>query len=233
MHVGCVCLYDTVALLTVSQYWQIEEEYEMGLLKRKEGRKGISRILLAFRCIPGIPATLDALSQMLEVPKYVVAEHALQIGLGHIFGQMQDEKLKGKLQNHLLYEHHLADELPSEKLETDAIVDHMGLAPEQEELAGSALILLGFLKEIDIPPDVANKWIGKQISKLRVQVSRDKLSKTIGLMYIKEYHRQHPRLVVSFIRVLRKYPLEELEAVLDLTDDEENWDSDEESDDMD
>ena len=205
----------------------------MGLLKRKEGRKGIPRILLAFRCIPGISVTLDALSQMLGVPKYVLAEHAMQIGILHIYGRMQDEELKGKLQNHLLYEHHLADELPSEELETDAIVDHMGLAPEQEELARSALRLLTLLKQRDIPPNVANKWMQAQINKLSARVRQDELKKMIGFKYIEEYHRQYPRLVSSFLIILRKYPLEELEAVLGLADDDEDWDSDEESDDMD
>jgi len=200
----------------------LKEENKMGFLKRKKKKEEKLRKTFGFQCIPGIPLMVETLRQMLEVPKYVVAEHAMQIGLGYMFGLTQNDELKENLQKHLIYEHHLVDELASEDFEIDAIVDHMGLLPEQEEMARSALRLLGLLKQRDIPPDVASKWIRSQISELSVQVTWDEIRKMVDFGLIEEYHRQFPRLVPGILRILRKYPLEEFEAVLDLADDDED-----------
>jgi len=51
------------------------------------------------------------LAQVLELPKYVITEHALQLGCYQIYAASKDPEKRRELQEHLIKVHLLGDEL--------------------------------------------------------------------------------------------------------------------------
>lgn len=79
---------------------QSEDNDDEELEREKPGRK-----LLAFRCSPAIQITAKVLAQKLHVDLYIVAEHALQLGLIDIASVMKDPEETELLREHLNEEH--------------------------------------------------------------------------------------------------------------------------------
>jgi hypothetical protein len=71
--------------------------------KKGGGRK--KRQVFGFLCKPGLIVVTKSLASELEMPIYVIAEHALQLGGAQIYMNSQDEVLKKKLMIHLNQEH--------------------------------------------------------------------------------------------------------------------------------
>jgi hypothetical protein len=79
-------------------------KYRKKLEKRfKNGE--IGRRQLNFTCDVGLIARLRLLAKYLHTPFYLLAEHALELGLSEIRVKIQDSALTEILQRHLLNEH--------------------------------------------------------------------------------------------------------------------------------
>jgi len=55
------------------------------------------------------------MATILEVPRYVIAEHLLQLGSYHLIGVIKDREKREKLVEHLVKVHLLGDELSDDE----------------------------------------------------------------------------------------------------------------------
>jgi len=94
----------------------------MKLLKRLKARylhpverkyvKTIARRQLNFACNENLVLAITGLSRLLKVPKYVIAEHALQVGLQETFEDViQGAEQRETLTEHLVKIHLLGEEV--------------------------------------------------------------------------------------------------------------------------
>lgn len=58
---------------------------------------------------------IKALAAILEVPRYVITEHLLQVGTYHILTAIRDEDKRRKLREHLVKVHLLGNELQDDE----------------------------------------------------------------------------------------------------------------------
>jgi len=77
----------------------------------KQFTRQIGRKQFNFACDQGIVLQLEALARKLEVPKYPLAEHLLQIGLESCLVESRDDTLRELLQRHLVHDHLLVEGL--------------------------------------------------------------------------------------------------------------------------
>ena len=81
----------------------------------KKYAKVIRRRQLNFNCGEGIIIGIKLLAAILEVPRYVIAEHLLQLGSYHVLTVINDKGKRQKLQEHLVKVHLLGDELSDDE----------------------------------------------------------------------------------------------------------------------
>jgi len=70
-----------------------------------------NRVQLDFACDVRLVARLKLLARYLDTPCYLLAEHALEVGLGEVRASIEDRALTELLQRHLLERHLLVGEL--------------------------------------------------------------------------------------------------------------------------
>jgi len=79
-------------------------------LERKYA-KTIKRKQLNFNCSEDIILGVQFLAAVLEIPRYVIAEHLLQLGSYHVVKAIKDPEKRDKLVEHLVKVHLLGNEL--------------------------------------------------------------------------------------------------------------------------
>lgn len=73
--------------------------------------KAIKRQQLNFNCSEDIIEGIRVIAAILEVPRYILFEHLLQLGSYHMVKAINDPKNREKLISHLVEVHLLGDEL--------------------------------------------------------------------------------------------------------------------------
>ena len=91
------------------QLFRAVKRYKKRLKKRFT--RQIGRRQFNFACDQVIVLQLEALARKLEVPKYPLAEHLLQIGLESCLIEARDDTLRELLQWHLVHDHLLVEGL--------------------------------------------------------------------------------------------------------------------------
>jgi len=81
----------------------------------KKYAKAINRKQLNFNCSEDIILGVKFMAAILEVPRYVIAEHLLQVGSYHLIGVIKDRQRREKLAEHLVKVHLLGDELSNDE----------------------------------------------------------------------------------------------------------------------
>ena len=81
----------------------------------KKYAKIIKRQQLNFNCSEGIIDALQFIAVILEVPRYVLAEHLLQLGSYHVAKANRDPKKRERQVEHLVQVHLLGDELTDDE----------------------------------------------------------------------------------------------------------------------
>lgn len=77
--------------------------------------KAIKRKQLNFNCDEDIIIGIRFLAAVLEVPRYVLAEHLLQLGSYHLIEVIKDLKKREKLVEHLVRVHLMGSELKDDE----------------------------------------------------------------------------------------------------------------------
>ena len=85
-----------------------------GVVKRRPG-KGVTRRQFNMTVDVDMIHAIKALAAILEVPKYVVTEHALQVGCRHLVDMLQEPETRQKLHEHLVKVHLLGGEVEDDE----------------------------------------------------------------------------------------------------------------------
>jgi hypothetical protein len=80
------------------------------LLDRRQA-KAVRRRQFNMTIDADLALAVKLLAEILEVPRYVVTEHLLQVGCYHIYEAMQDPQTRQELEKHLIEVHLLGSEL--------------------------------------------------------------------------------------------------------------------------
>ena len=86
----------------LTKYRQLLDRRQVKVIKRRQFNTTIDE---------GLVDGVKLLAIVLEVPRYVVVEHLLQVGTYHIYRAMQDSEKRQELQKHLVGVHLLGNEL--------------------------------------------------------------------------------------------------------------------------
>lgn len=86
----------------LTKYHQLLDSRHVKAIKRKQFNMTIDE---------GLVDGVKLLAIVLEVPRYVIVEHLLQLGTYYVFRAMQDAEKRQELEKHLVEVHLLGDEL--------------------------------------------------------------------------------------------------------------------------
>ena len=98
--------------LKAKYHHKVERKY-LSMTKRRQFNLTIDEKIIE---------TVKLLAIALEVPRYVIAEHLLQVGAYHVIKVIKDSENRDKLQEHLVKAHLLGKELDQLR-EWDGIID--------------------------------------------------------------------------------------------------------------
>jgi len=87
----------------------LEARYRRSIDKKHE--KAIRRRQFNMMVDERIALGVKALAAILEVPRYVITEHMLQVGSYHILQALEDPEKREELEKHLIQMHLLGSEL--------------------------------------------------------------------------------------------------------------------------
>lgn len=87
----------------------LEAKYRRSI--EKKHAKAIKRRQFNMTIDERIVLGVKALAAILEVPRYVITEHLLQVGTYHILTAIRDEDKRRKLEEHLVEVHLLGSQL--------------------------------------------------------------------------------------------------------------------------
>lgn len=80
------------------------------LLNRRQA-KAIRRKQFNMTIDAGLVMGVRFLAMVLKVPRYVITEHLLQVGIYHVYQALQDPEKRQELEKHLVEAHLLGNEL--------------------------------------------------------------------------------------------------------------------------
>jgi len=86
----------------ITKYRQLLDRKHVKTIKRKQFNMTIDA---------GLVDGVKLLAAILEVPRYVITEHLLQVGSYHIYQVLQDPEKRYELEKHLIEVHLLGSEL--------------------------------------------------------------------------------------------------------------------------
>ena len=90
----------------LTKYHQLLNRRQAKVIRRKQFNMTID---------VGLAQGVKLLAAILEVPRYVITEHMLQVGFYHIYQTLQDPQKRQELQEHLVKVHLLGNELADDE----------------------------------------------------------------------------------------------------------------------
>jgi len=185
------------------------------VVMRLLGKRRSKRRVFGFPCDPGIALLVRHAAQVLETPIYPLAEHMLQIGCVAVYRCLEDEKVSQRLHDHIIEEHLLVEKVSHKEKDSESIIDHIDLSPEQQEQAKLILNIFDILREQGLPHQAVVEVLTRlawQFDKLHAQ---NEVRQTEDFKRLKRYHRADPRFLPSLMALMEKYSREDIRDALD------------------